>query len=278
MPGIDDYKSTDYESRILEDMTLLALLPSLLAGHLAAQQVERSSVTPASVSLPLRRLEEATGWIKAGDEWSSADRKIGGSGSEGPSSLGLHEFRSLEWRTVEHGGKKLPVLIITQTSGAYVYPTIRRDWFTMPKATVLIFEKFPFIEPLKYELGKTSTVEVDSIRWTGYDGLSLDGEHPGPIAEKEVREIIGKSIARAAEPDFKHRFKMVVFPVEHEGKKKVRFLFEAYNVKDRNSVYEKTKRQLSPESYLNVTPKTLNSLYYETSFEAFRDFFAPLPE
>lgn len=225
-------------------------------------------------------MEEATGWIKAEDEWCSADRRIGGmnidgSRSEGPDSLGLHEFRSLEWRIVEQGGKKLPVLIITQTDGSYVYPTIRRDWFTMPKATVLIFEKFPFIEPTKYEFGKTFMIEVDAIRWTGYDGLSLDGEHPGPIPEKQVQEIIGKSIVRPGEPDFRHRFKMLVFPVEHEGKKKVRFLFEAYNVKERNSVYEKTRREVYGRKDLG-DPKSLNSLYYETPFETFRDFFSPL--
>ncbi|MFZ4508931.1 MAG: hypothetical protein ACOYON_14675 [Fimbriimonas sp.] len=242
------------------------------------QQVERTSVIPAPVSPVLRRFDNATGWILAGDEWVSADRRIGGGGTDGPRSLGLHEFRSLHWRTVELGGKKIPVFVITQTTGDYQYPAIREGWWIVQKATVLIFEKFPFIEPAKYEFGKTFSLEADSIRWTGYDILQINRPNPGQIEESEIREIVGKSAARPANKDYSYRFKMVVFPVEHEGQKKIRFLLECYNIKDRNGIGERTLRKAFPQDYLSVTPKALNSYYYETSFEAFRDFFTPLAD
>lgn len=245
------------------------------------QDVDTVNPPLPAVSLPLRRLDQADGWTKQRDgEWVKADRKIESEFSagarEGSASLGLSEFRSMERRTVDSGGRKFYVRVITRTYGAYVSPFIQRDWFTMPRATVLVFENFPFLKADSYKFGSSLRVEAESIRWTEYDGISRNREHPGPIEEQEIREIIGKNVKRAAKPDFRHKFRLVVLPVEQGRAKRVRFLFEAFNIKDRSSGLEKTQRELLPSHFLQVTPKTLQHQYFESDFAAFRDFFAPL--
>lgn len=283
-------------------MTLLAILPAILGGTSQPQQVDRTSPVIAPVSAPLRQLNKATGWSKLDDEWTSSDRRLDSSYSKkatsGGMSLGWQAFQSLEWRTARFEGKTYPVLVLYQTTGAFEYPTLRTNWRTQPCVRALIFDRFPFIQADKYKLGKTQTVDMESSRIADYE-FDPSGTGSQEVDEKRLQEVIGKRAVKTPESTQRTKFKMVLFPVEHEGVKKVRFIFEVYNVSfdDMMSVrepvqwgvmkkspelfsqeWERTREQF-PTDFLNIIPATtkmLDTHYFETPFEAFRDFFAPL--
>lgn len=242
------------------------------------QNIERVNPKLPEVSGSLRKFTQAMGWRKLTDgEWVSSERRIDTELShelrkDEPLGFGLHEFLFLEWRSVSMSGRRLPVLVVGQTAGAFRYPAIGRHWYTWKEARVYVFESFPFIENQGYEFGKSFMLEAKSISSGGYTEDPVAPATTGGTSEDRIRKAIGKSAIIPADKARPHEFKMVVFPVVHQGKKKVRFLFDVAEDTESDRLFRRT---LS-ENYVVVAPETLNSYYYEAPFEGFRSFFSPL--
>lgn len=224
---------------------ILSLLFLLLALSVSlAQSVERTS-DPILVSGPLAKLEGAEAWSKYNGVWSK-DNKTG----------------DLELRTATIDGKEHLILIRQTNEMRYKYPAIHVDpyYFIANNYYPVAREKLASVIAENPEFNKSYGIDLETL--TAAQGNAQYVPTDPREVHNDLFNALGRKERWAYRDDLQRTaISISVFPVIHEGKKKVRYFFEE-NYKSRKYTFD---------------PKQFDWNYFEVDFDSFYRFFHMLP-
>src|SRR5262245_27851933 len=171
------------------------------AAPLAAQSVERIDKLP-SVSAPLATFDGAVRWNFSGGKWETDD-----------TIPGYMEIRQTSVASVSY-----LVLVRKTREGAWKYPAIQAGYYEYIRARYYLFDrkKLASVISEKTEMNKAYVVDLEVFR----KSHGREDETSEQMASN-IYAAVSSPISKYNE--FSEALWIGVFPVVHDGKKKVRF-------------------------------------------------------
>lgn len=250
-----------------------------------AQEVSRKDTVHPIVSSPLKVLRHFVGWAKDSlGKWVSEDNVLPYpfSAREGQAKIGIDNYKRLELRTVTIDGKNYPALVSIHSTLHYQYPALEMEPYYTDLCEVFVFHSWP-----KVIDDSRKDNESYIVKFTPYaSGRSASSKEEE--ADKDAAEAVGnfmrlqESFDLDGEENEPHKgdqhteFSMLVFPVNDEGKRSVRFLFYM-NTTLKGTEGNWAKRSSIPFSDIHLDTKEFNDHYFEMPREEFIAFFGKDP-
>ena len=227
----------------------------------------RTEVKLPEISGQLSKLEDVTGWTKLPEgQWLEKKDRIPRYLSVSSTlqnyeiySLGIDNFRLLELREFEYGGKDYYILYKHYTNGRYKYKNIEEGWSYWYYVDAFVFEKeeLPAIQLIDKE-SQVFKIEVIAKSYEYYITKTYGNSY--------IREISQKIPAAFLEEDYGLPENLIINAMKLGGK--VRFL-----LLEKNAYMYGLKGTLPVDKKEILENEVFRNFYYETDLNEFEDFW-----